>query len=137
MNANYDDFIVGKSQIGTNSGFEPTFLPDFLFPFQKALVDWSIRKGRAATFADCGLGKTPMQLVWAQNMVEHTNKPGLLLTPLSVAAQTVREGKNLGFNAVSPATAQLKTKSPLRITSSFINLTQTILRGAAAMNLPF
>ena len=48
MKTSYDDFIVGKSQIGTNSGFEPTFIPDFLFPFQKALVDWSIRKAIGA-----------------------------------------------------------------------------------------
>lgn len=110
MNANYDDFIVGKSQIGTNSGFESTFIPDFLFPFQKALVDWSIRKGRAATFADCGLGKTPMQLVWAQNMVEHTNKPGLLLTPLSVGAQTVREGKKFGIECSQSRDGTIKDK---------------------------
>jgi hypothetical protein len=77
----YDDFVNAKSQLGGNSGFKPTFMPDFLFPFQKALLEWSVLKGRSATMADCGLGKTPIQLFWAQNVVEKTNKPVLILTP--------------------------------------------------------
>lgn len=51
----YGQFIASKSQLGTASGFEPLWLPEFLFDFQKALVEWAIRKGRAAIFADCGL----------------------------------------------------------------------------------
>ena len=90
---NYQTFLESKSQLSGCSGFKPSFLPDFLFDFQKALVEWSVLKGRAAIFADCGLGKTPMQLVWAQNVVEKTFKPVLILTPLSVGAQTVREGE--------------------------------------------
>jgi hypothetical protein len=93
----YDAFIEGKKQMGGEFGFAPTFMPEFLFPFQQSLVDWSLRKGRAAVFADCGLGKTPMQLVWAQNVVEKTNKPVLVLTPLSVGSQTVREGEKFGI----------------------------------------
>jgi len=46
----YESFIRNKSQSGTNSGFTPTFLPEFLFDFQRHLVDWAIRKGRAALF---------------------------------------------------------------------------------------
>jgi len=88
----YLDFIEGKSQIDEDHGHDPTFLPDFLFDFQRDLVKWSVRKGRAAIFADCGLGKTPIQLVWAQNVLENTNKPVLILTPIAVAAQTIREG---------------------------------------------
>ena len=56
----------------------PLWMPGFLFDFQSSLLDWSIRKGRDAIFADCGLGKTPMQLVWAENIVRKTNKPVLL-----------------------------------------------------------
>jgi hypothetical protein len=93
----YDAFIESKKQMGGEFGFAPTFMPEFLFPFQQSLVDWSLRKGRAAVFADCGLGKTPMQLVWAQNVVEKTNKPVLVLTPLSVGSQTVREGDKFGI----------------------------------------
>ena len=87
----YVDFIDRKSQLGDMAGFDPLWLPDFLFDFQKALVEWAIRKGRAAIFADCGLGKTPMQLVWAENVVRKTMRPVLILTPLAVAGQTVRE----------------------------------------------
>jgi len=65
----YLEFLERKSQLGTFSGFDPLWMPSFLFDFQQALVDWAIRKGRAAIFADCGLGKTPMQLVWAQNVI--------------------------------------------------------------------
>jgi len=60
-------------------------------------VDWACRKGRAAIFADCGLGKTPMQLVWAENVVRKTNGRVLILTPLAVAFQTVREGEKFGI----------------------------------------
>jgi hypothetical protein len=95
----YDAFLERKTHIGTNSGFEPLWMPDFLFPFQRELVRWSLVKGRAAIFADCGLGKTPMQLVWAQNVLERTCKPVLVLTPLSVGAQTVREAEKFGIEA--------------------------------------
>ena len=95
----YSTFIERKSQLGSSAGFEPLFMPDFLFPFQRSLVEWSVRKGRCAIFADCGLGKTPMQLVWAQNVVEKTCKPVLVLTPLSVGAQTIREAAKFGIEA--------------------------------------
>lgn len=95
----YAAFVAAKSQIDVNDGFAPTFLPSFLFPFQSALVDWAVRKGRAALFEDCGLGKTAQQLVWAENVVRHTNRPVLLLTPLAVAAQTVSEATKFGLEA--------------------------------------
>lgn len=93
----YSDFIYRKSQLETDIGFSPIWMPDFLFDFQKALVDWSLRKGRAAIFADCGLGKTPMQLVWAQNAVQQTNGRVLILTPLAVGQQTEKEGEKFGI----------------------------------------
>lgn len=92
----YQTFIVRKSQVEQGDGFEPVWLPDFLFPFQKTLVDWALRKGRGALFEDCGLGKTPQQLVWAENVHRYTNKPVLILTPLAVSSQTVREGEKFG-----------------------------------------
>lgn len=94
---NYLDFIENKSQLGGMSGFSPVWMPSFLFDFQQHLDDWSIRKGRAAIYADCGLGKSPMQLVWAENVVRHTNKPVLILTPLAVASQTAREADKFGI----------------------------------------
>jgi hypothetical protein len=93
----YSSFLSAKAQYGSESGFSPVWMPDFLFDFQKALVEWAVRKGRGALFADCGLGKTPMQLVWAENVVRKTNRPVLILTPLAVAAQTVREAAKFGI----------------------------------------
>jgi hypothetical protein len=94
---NYQAFLDNKAQLATDAGFAPLWMPDFLFDFQAHLLDWGIRKGRPAIFADCGLGKTPMQLVWAENVVRHTNKPVLVLTPLAVGSQTVREGAKFGI----------------------------------------
>src|SRR5262245_21120467 len=96
MREDYVAFLTAKGQQNTDSGFEPTWLPDFLFDFQRALVEWAVRKGRGGIFADCGLGKTPMELVWAENTVRHTNRPVLILAPLAVAQQTVREAQKFG-----------------------------------------
>jgi len=95
----YASFLERKSQAGADSGFAPVWMPDFLFDFQSAMVDWAVRKGRAAIFADCGLGKTPMGLVWASNVARKTGKPVLYLTPLAVASQTVREAEKFGIEA--------------------------------------
>src|SRR5688572_21061915 len=86
----YSDFIAAKGQLGGASGFEPIWMPDFLDfgagdGFQHHLTDWSIRKGRGLISADCGLGKTAMQLVWGENIVRKTNRPVLVLTPLAVS----------------------------------------------------
>jgi len=97
MNTEYQEFLNNKSHLGTFDGFDPIFMPDFLFDFQKHLVDWAIRKGRSAIFADCGLGKTPMQLVWAENITRKTNKPVLIVTPIAVGHQTIREGEKFGI----------------------------------------
>ncbi len=94
----YGAFLDRKTQADSDSGFDPVWMPDFLFDFQASLVEWSIRKGRAAIFADCGLGKTPMQLVWASNVRQHTNRPVLIVTPLAVAWQTVEEGRKFGID---------------------------------------
>lgn len=96
-NMNYQEFLVSKSQSNTGNGFEPLFMPDFLFDFQSYLVDWSIRQGRSAIFADCGMGKTPMELVWAENVVRKTNKNVLILTPLAVSLQMLREAEKFGI----------------------------------------
>lgn len=95
--SDYQTFLERKSQLDGDHGFEPTFMPDDLFSFQASLVEWAVRKGRAAIFADCGLGKTIMELVWAQNVAIHTGKPVLLLTPLAVAQQTVHEAEKFGI----------------------------------------
>lgn len=95
----YENFIVSKTQQGADEGFEPIALPASLFDFQERLVTWALRRGRAAIFADTGLGKTLMQLVWADNVVRKTNRPVLLLTPLAVSHQTVSEAAKFGIEA--------------------------------------
>ena len=94
----YSKFLNKKTHLNYNCGFEPDFIPPYLFDFQKELVDWSCNMGRSAMFADCGLGKTLMQLVWAENVVRKTNKPVLILTPLAVSYQTVKEGERFGID---------------------------------------
>jgi len=93
----YSSFLQGKVDYGEEDGFKPLWMPDFLFDFQRHLTDWAIRKGRAAIFADCGMGKTPMQLVWAQNVIQKMNRPVLILTPLAVSGQTLAEAEKFGI----------------------------------------
>ena len=97
--SDYTDFLHIKTQLGSLDGFEPVWMPDFLFDFQRELVAWACRKGKGAVFADCGLGKTPMQLVWAENVVRYTNRPVLILTPLAVSHQTITEAAKFGIEA--------------------------------------
>jgi hypothetical protein len=97
--SDYRTFLQAKTQAGADSGFAPIWMPDFLFDFQRSMVEWAVRKGRAAIFADCGLGKTPMGLTWASNVARKTGKPVLYLTPLAVASQTVREAEKFGIEA--------------------------------------
>lgn len=97
--SNYSAFLSRKSQHGSDHGIDPVWMPTFLFDFQKALLTWALRRGRAAIFADCGLGKTPMQLAWASNMARHTKGRVLILTPLAVANQTIREANKFNIDA--------------------------------------
>jgi len=95
----YVRFLDEKQKVDSADGFEPIWMPDELFDFQKHIVDWVIRTGRAAAFEDCGLGKTIQQLVHAENIVRHTNKPVLLATPLAVGPQTLAEADKFGIEA--------------------------------------
>lgn len=89
----YAGFLAAKVVTDPPTGIEVSGdLNPLFFDFQRDLTRWALRRGRAAIFADCGLGKTPMQLVWA----EHVPGPVLILAPLAVAAQTVREGEKFG-----------------------------------------
>jgi len=106
----YASFVSAKGQRNTDSGFEPVYMPDFLFDFQRHLVEWAVRKGRAAILADCGLGKTPLQLVWAENVVRHTAGRVLILTPLAVSHQTVREGAKFGIEVKRSEEGELDSR---------------------------
>lgn len=106
----YKRFLNKKLHEGAEHGFKPIFMPDFLFDFQRHLVEWSVQKGRAAIFADCGMGKTPMQLVWAENIARKTSKHVLILTPLAVAQQTVREAEKFGIECMRSSDGSLPAK---------------------------
>ena len=99
MAEDYAAFLASKAQSGDGDGFEPAWMPDALFPFQRHLADWAVRMGRAALFTDCGTGKTLMQLVWAENVRRHTGRPVLIVTPLAVSYQTQREAAKFGVDA--------------------------------------
>jgi hypothetical protein len=107
-------FLDAKLHATDKDGFDPLWLPDFLFAFQRDLVEWAIRLGRAAIFADCGLGKTPMQLVWAENVHRHTGRPVLILTPLAVGFQTKTEAAKFGIDAEISRTG---ATAPITITN--------------------
>jgi len=91
--------IEKKRHAYEDAGFNPVFMPEQLFDFQRALVEWAVKKGRAAIFADCGLGKSAMQMTFAQNVAQKTNGSVLVLTPLAVAPQMVEEAAKFGIEA--------------------------------------
>lgn len=93
----YSDFIANKLSRFTAVGFEPPAVNAALFDFQNALTRWALRVGRCALFADTGLGKTRMQLAWADAVRAHTGGAVLILAPLAVAEQTVKEGESMGI----------------------------------------
>lgn len=96
----FSAFLDRKRQLGGHYGFEPNYLPEWLFPFQRDLTAWAVRQGRAALFADCGLGKTPMQIVWAQNVVQHSGGRVLIVCPIAVSHQTEREARKFGLEVI-------------------------------------
>lgn len=112
--SSYATFIEAKSHLDQWLGFDPVFMPDILFPFQKNLADWMARKGRGATFADCGLGKTFLELVQAENVRRKTGKRTLILTPLAVAPQTVREAEKIGVEVLHSRAGEL---APIVVTN--------------------
>ena len=95
---NYDDFIASKKKIEVPTGHNPGDLNEHLFDFQHAIVTWAVRRGRAAVFADTGLGKTLMQLSWAQEVQRHTGGKVLILAPLAVSEQTIEQGSTFGID---------------------------------------
>jgi superfamily II DNA or RNA helicase len=90
----YDEFITRKADVRVFPGIDDADVADHLFPHQRDLVRWALRKGRAAIFADTGLGKTAMQIEWARHVARHGRV--LILAPLAVAQQTVAEAARFG-----------------------------------------
>ncbi len=116
MNVNYREFLESKTLNDIPSGFQPGAVNDMLFDFQADIVRWAIKRGRAAIFADCGLGKTPMQLDWARAVLEETNKSILIVAPLAVSRQTKREGIKFGIG-VNVCRGQEHVRKGINITN--------------------
>lgn len=98
----YLKFLEGKQKTHVLSGFDvnENELNGYMFPFQKFIVKRALKAGKYAIFADCGLGKTLMQLEWANQVMKQTNKPVLILAPLAVTGQTIQEGQKFGIEVV-------------------------------------
>jgi hypothetical protein len=96
----YEKFLESKRHSIGNFGFEANYIPDIAFDFQKFVIEKAILKGRSAVFLDTGLGKTLVQLSLAKNIVNHTNKKVLILTPLAVAFQFILEAEKLGIDDI-------------------------------------
>lgn len=111
----YDAFLASKSQLDGDHGFDPAWLPDAMFPHQAALTTWALRKGRGAVLADCGLGKTLIELVWARNVAAETGKPVLIITPLAVTQQIVQEAAKFAIDATRSVAGEIET--PIVVTN--------------------
>jgi len=108
----YAEFIASKSYSVDPVGFEPDTLPEVLKPFQSDAVRWALRMGRCALFLDTGLGKTLIQLAWASEVVKHTGRPVLILAPLAVGPQTVREAVKFNIQSVAFVSSQDEVSGP-------------------------
>jgi len=93
----YETFVRSKRRAEVATGHAPCDLNEHLFDFQHAIVSWAVRRGRAAIFADTGLGKTLMQLAWADEVASHTNGIVVVLAPLAVSEQTIEQGRTFGI----------------------------------------
>lgn len=110
----YREFIESKMKAHIHSGFDvnESDLNTNLFDFQKFIVNKALSSGKYAIFADCGLGKTLMQLEWANQVNKHTGKPVIILAPLAVSGQTIKEGEKFGIKV-----RKYDSKSPIQITN--------------------
>ena len=100
MQSDYKEFIRNKKHSSINHGIEPNYMNDKMFEFQKYVAEYAIKKGRCAVFLDTGLGKTIIELVLAVNYIRHINKPVLIITPLAVAYQFLKEAEKFGIDDI-------------------------------------
>lgn len=115
----YHDFLKTKAMTATPSGFdvESADLNRNMFDFQKDLCRWALKKGKSAILIGCGCGKTIIQLEWAHQVHAYTNKPVLILAPLSVVNQTAKEARKFGIETVHVCRSQNDVKDGLNITN--------------------
>jgi len=98
---NYEEFLIQKRHTSNNYGIDCNYIPEGMFDFQKYITEYAVKKGRCAVFVDTGLGKTIIELATAVNYVRHTNRPVLILTPLAVAYQFIKEAEKFGIGDIS------------------------------------
>lgn len=112
----YHDFLQSKRTIAQTAGIEVALddIHSTLFDWQKVIVQWALRRGRAALFCECGTGKSFMQIVWADIIHRYTGRDLLILAPLAVAKQTVTEGAKLGIT-VTPCRSQSDVRTGISI----------------------
>ena len=97
--AEYREFIASRAVAAQRSGFVPVTMPDAAKEHQRAVIRFALERGKSAAFLDTGLGKSFIELEFARQAAEETGKPSLILTPLAVAGQMVREGEKFGIDA--------------------------------------
>lgn len=97
---NYEEFLQSKRHKTNNYGIDANWLPENLFDYQKYVTEYAIKKGRCAIYLDTGLGKTIIELTIAKNYYEYTKKPVLIITPLAVAFQFIKESEKFGINDI-------------------------------------
>jgi hypothetical protein len=116
--SDYERFLAGKRTQVPVTGFAVDLLAlnPQLFAWQREIVRWALQRGRAAIWADCGLGKSAMQLEWAHHVNLHTGKPILILAPLAVSQQMVREGEKFGI-VVNRCRSQADVRPGINITN--------------------
>jgi len=118
----YHEFLARKRMRDPATGMtDVSSLPEFLKDHQRDIVAWALRRGRAAIFAGTGLGKTAMELVWANRVAEFTGKPVLCFAPLAVAAQHLREAQKFGLSAEI-----VKTQADVRAAGAYVTNYQKI-----------
>ena len=115
----YLTFLDQKVRMAPAVGFDPvdSLMPAAIKPFQRDIVTWACRRGRAAVFAGTGLGKTIQELTWAQQVTEHTGGRVLLFTQLAVAEQTVAEAAKFGIDGVAYAKDEASISTPIVVTN--------------------
>ena len=117
VNMTYEQFLQAKALTVAPVGFEPLGFLAPLFPFQKDIVSLACKLGRFCIWADCGIGKTPMQLEWAHQVCRQTGGRVLILAPLAVSHQTVREADKFGIDGVEFASHPTDTKARIVVTN--------------------
>jgi hypothetical protein len=111
MQKDYLEFLEKKKHNSIDYGIKLNYLPELMFDYQKHVSEYAIKKGRCAVFLDTGLGKTIIELTIAVNYARHTNKPVLIITPLAVAFQFIKEAEKFGIDDISYSKdGQLKSK---------------------------